>query len=261
MQVSRASLVQTLQRPIFCSTHKEFASEACPSAGQSHRDHSANTAFFLDLACGLGFYSALLANLDAASVTGYDISSTMVEAARKSYPSASHPSLKFEVADCSAPENLPVEEPFDVVFAGWFLNYAGTERELTSMFRVIATNLAKNGRFVGVTTNVTDPWVREDKKDFYGIDVDVLEKEYVAPDTGRQVGIKARVTVLSEPPFSFDVFQFRSEIYERCAEKAGLQISWKDHVLPDDERRRTGYWDAWVRRPTFSVIEAVHSNN
>ncbi|KAJ4351904.1 uncharacterized protein N0V89_007248 [Didymosphaeria variabile] len=212
----------------------------------------------LDLACGLGFYSALLVKLGAASVHGYDISSTMVEAARKAYPSSSLPNLHFEIADCSAPENLPEGKPFDVVFAGWFLNYAGTEKELTSMFRTIAQNLAVGGKFVGVTTNVTDPWVKEDKKDFYGIEVEVLEKEYVAPDTGRQIGIKARVTVLSEPPFSFDVFQFRSEVYERCAQEAGLEIRWREHVLPDDERRESGYWDEWLRRPTFSVIEAIH---
>ncbi|KAL1596573.1 hypothetical protein SLS60_009221 [Paraconiothyrium brasiliense] len=137
----------------------------------------------------------------------------------------------------------------------------GTEKELTSMFRTIAQNLAVGGKFVGVTTNVTDPWVKEDKKDFYGIDVSVLEREYVAPDTGREVGIKARVTVLSEPSFSFDVFQFRSEVYERCAQEAGLEIRWREHVLPDDERKESGYWDDWQRRPTFSVIEAVHCSS
>ena len=51
------------------------------------------------------------------------------------------------------------------------------------MFGVIAKNLKPAGRFVGVTTNGHDPWVREDKKDFYGIDIDVLEQKYVAPDT------------------------------------------------------------------------------
>lgn len=126
------------------------------------------------------------------------------------------------------------------------------------MFRVIAQHLAQGGKFVGVTTNVTDPWVKEDKKAFYGIDVDVLEREYVAPDTGREVGIKARVTVLSEPPFSFDVFQFRSEVYERCAEEARLEVKWREHVLPNDERRQTGFWNEWLRRPTSSIIEAVH---
>ena len=75
------------------------------------------------------------------------------------------------------------------MFAGWFLNYAGTEKELTSMFDVIAKNLKKDGRFVGVTTNAHDPWMMENKEDFYGLDVDVLEKEYVAPDTGREVSL------------------------------------------------------------------------
>ncbi|KAF1979050.1 S-adenosyl-L-methionine-dependent methyltransferase [Bimuria novae-zelandiae CBS 107.79] len=211
----------------------------------------------LDLACGLGHYTALLASLGASSVHGYDISPKMVEAARSTYPPSQYPNLHFDVADCSDSDNLPSSEPFDIVFAGWFLNYAGTEKELTNMFRVIVGRLREGGRFVGVTTDAHDLSMKEPKRNFYGVDVEVLEKEYVAPDTGREVGIKARVTVQTEPPFCFEVFQFRSEVYERCAKEAGMQIAWKKQVLPDDERKESGYWDEWVQRPTFSVIEAT----
>ena len=65
------------------------------------------------------------------------------------------------------------------------------------------------------------------------------------------------MTVHSEPPFSFDVFQFRSEVYERCAKEAGLRLQWRPHVLPDDERKDTEYWKEWLLRPTFSMIEAT----
>lgn len=111
----------------------------------------------------------------------------MVEAARDMYPASQYPALSFDVADCSDPDGLPLSEPFDVVFAGWLLNYAGSERELENMFRVVAKNLKREGRFVGVTTNAHDPWMKEDKRGFYGLDVEVLEREYVAPDTGREV--------------------------------------------------------------------------
>ena len=155
------------------------------------------------------------------------------------------------------PAQMQHDQPFDIVFAGWFLNYAGTEIELINMFRVIEQNLAPDGRFVGVTTNVHDPKMTEPKMDFYGLDILVLDPAYVAPDTGVEVGIKAKVVVKGETPFSFDVFQFRKEVYERCAEKAGLKLRWCELVLPEDERIEQGYWERYVERPTFAVLEAV----
>lgn len=178
----------------------------------------------------------------------------MIAGAQATYPS---PTLTFSVRDCSIPSQMHHPSPFDIVFAGWFLNYAGTETELTNMFRVIEQNLAPTGKFVGVTTNAHDPTVRESKMDFYGLDILVTEPEYVAPDSGVEVGIKAKVVVKGEVPFSFDVFQFRAEVYERCAEKAGLKLRWCELVLPEDERREGAYWREFVERPTFEVIEAV----
>jgi hypothetical protein len=148
-------------------------------------------------------------------------------------------------------------EPFDIVFAGWFLNYAGTEKELINMFKVIEQNLAPEGKFVGVTTNAHDPYVTRPKTDFYGLDIEVLEPHYIVPDTGREVGIKAKVVVKGEAAFSFEVFQFRAEMYEKCAKEAGLRLRWCELVLPEDGRVQDGYWKEFVRRPTFDVLEAV----
>ncbi|KAJ4299994.1 hypothetical protein N0V90_005242 [Kalmusia sp. IMI 367209] len=217
-----------------------------------------NTECGVYLACGLGYYSALLVERGASVVFAYDISAPMVAGARAAFPSSAYPDLHFAVADCSDISKFPSHgELFDVVFAAWFLNYAGTETELTSMFRVIATNLAAGGRFIGITTNVADPCAKEDRKDFYGLDVEVMEKKYIAPDTGREVGVSARVTVRTETPFSFDVFMFRREVYERAAKLAGMGIRWREAIVPNDEREEEGYWSEWLKRPTFSVLEAV----
>jgi hypothetical protein len=201
--------------------------------------------------------TSLLSRLGASSVLGYDISSTMISSARSTH--ASDPSLTFAVRDCSLPENMKHDTPFDIVFAGWFLNYAGTETELTNMFRVIHQNLSSTAgsKFVGVTTNAHDPQLEVPKIDFYGLDVLVLDPAYEAPDSAELVGIKARVVVKGDAPFSFDVFQFRKEVYERCAEKAGLRLKWCELVLPEDGRAREGYWEKFVERPTFNVLEAV----
>lgn len=178
----------------------------------------------------------------------------MIAGAQATYTA---PNLTFSVRDCSIPSAMQHPRPFDIVFAGWFLNYAGTETELTNMFRVIEQNLSPIGKFVGVTTNAHDPKLEEPKIDFYGLDILVTDPAYVSPDTGVEVGIKAKVVVKGELPFSFEVFQFRAEVYERCAEKAGLKLRWCELVLPEDERAGGGYWREFVERPTFEVIEAV----
>jgi SAM-dependent methyltransferase len=210
-----------------------------------------------DLACGTGRYTALLSSFGASSVIGYDISTTMIASANAAYPSSSHPNIHFAVRDCSVPADMLHDTVFDIVFAGWFLNYAGTEKELVGMFRVIEQNLAPGGRFLGITTNAHDELMHLSKIDFYGLDVLVLDAKYVAPDTGKHVGITARVCVNTETPFHFDVFQFRRDVYERCAESVGLRLFWRELVLPEDERRESGFWQKFLERPTFDIVEAV----
>jgi toxoflavin synthase len=56
------------------------------------------------------------------------------------------------------------------------------------MFRVICSNLTSEGKFVGITTNVNDENMTEDKIDFYGLDVEVLEKSFMDPMTGKNLG-------------------------------------------------------------------------
>lgn len=215
------------------------------------------TSLLQDLACGTGRYTHLLSTLGATSADAYDISPAMIEGARSSYPSSTHPTLHFSVADCSDAANLPgPAHAFDVVFAGWFLNYAGTVRELTSMFRAIASQLADGGRFVGITTNGRDPWMKEPKVDFYGVQIVVLDAEYRDPETGEEVGIKARVVADTQPVVQFDVFQFRESVYERCAKEAGLVLTWRDIVLPENETEGGVYWERFLERPTFSIVEA-----
>jgi hypothetical protein len=155
------------------------------------------------------------------------------------------------------PNALPTPggHDFDLVFSAWLLNYAGSERELTNMFLVIEQQMAPGGRFVGLTTDVHDVDMHIPKPDFYGLDIFVLEPAYIAPDTQQNVGIKARVQV-GKGDFEFDCFQFRADVYERCARTAGLEIRWREVDVPDDERRVSGYWDEWLRRPTFAMLEA-----
>jgi hypothetical protein len=40
---------------------------------------------------------------------------------------------------------------------------------------------------------------------------------------------------------------------------AGLEIKWREYVVPDDERKQTGYWEDWLARPTFAMLEAIRA--
>ena len=180
----------------------------------------------------------------------------MVQAARTLYPD-----LEFRVADCSAPFSPPLPQKFDIIFASWFFNYASSSQQLTNMFKVIEQNLAEGGKFAGITSNGRDELMHVPIKDFYGMDTTTLDPAYKDPETGEVLGVKVRITAHTEPKVEFEVYQFRAEIYERCAKEAGLTIGWKDGVIPEDERRERekGFWESWVQRPTFVGVQAWRS--
>lgn len=182
----------------------------------------------------------------------------MIEGAKAAYPPSDYPTMDFQVADCSKPLEPQAPYKADIIFAGWFLNYAGTEQELVNMFKVIEENLStegKGGRLVGITTNPSDPDMHLPKVDFYGLDVEVLDPNYKEPGGEEILGIKARVIVRGAG-VQFDVFEFKTHVYERCAEKAGLKVTFINAIVPDDERKKTDYWDRWLERPMHTIITA-----
>lgn len=109
----------------------------------------------LDLGSGLGRWAIMLVQQGAVSVVGVDISNAMVAAAREAsatLPPDQDANPHFLVADCVAPLALEAA-PFDLVFAAWFLNYAGSYEEQLDMWRNVSRNLKPGGRFVGIAPN------------------------------------------------------------------------------------------------------------
>lgn len=205
----------------------------------------------LDLACGYGRWMKFLLENHAASVTGVDISSAMIDAAKAAsatWPVERRDKAAFHVGDCSKVIKVP-GGPFDVVFAVWFLNYAADAEELTGMWRNIYANLKPGGRFIGITTNVHLPF-ETPVTDQYGIAVEPLEKV--------KDGWKCRLTAYTEPErVTFDIYHLSKEAYENGAEAAGMtDVEWRGHTLPEDDRKYSGYWDAYVERPQMEVVTA-----
>ena len=206
----------------------------------------------LDLACGAGHYSSFLRQRGAAHVVGVDISSEMIDAARTLHASDAH--LEFHVGDCTKPELYSSRDGkggnFDLVFAGYLLNYVATPEEMLKMWQTVCMNLRRGCRFL---TLVPDP----------GID---MEKPWGDNNSGLSLtplgrvpfGWHGRCNVHVDPPFGFETYVLGAEVYERCAKEAGMRdLRWIDAVLPEDERRNNGFWDELLRqKPIFKVIES-----
>ena len=104
-------------------------------------------ARILELACGSGFYTYSFLEWGASSVLGVDISSIMLDEAKRQ---GEGKKVSFIQADCSIPRAYD-GGPFDVVFGAWLLNYAPDRVGLVNIFRNIAINLKDGGRFVSIT--------------------------------------------------------------------------------------------------------------
>ncbi len=108
----------------------------------------------LDLACGEGFFTRFVKQKGAARVVGMDLSEKMIELARQE-ESRSPLGIEYRVQDACSVE--PPDEPFDIVTAGYLLNYASTRAELLAMCRSISSCLKPGGRFVSVNNNPAQP--------------------------------------------------------------------------------------------------------
>ena len=79
----------------------------------------------------------------------------MIDVARRSTTSEK---IVFEVADGSKPKKYRGGE-YDLVFAGWLLNYAPSGKDMANMFRNVALNLKDGGHFVVRTTRQNYAWL------------------------------------------------------------------------------------------------------
>lgn len=202
----------------------------------------------LDLACGLGHWSRLFYQLGASKVVGIDISATMVGNANELLTDDMKQTVSFLIGDCSKPH--PIDGgPFDIIFAGWLLNYAGDYDTMLSMWRHIHLNLKPGGRFVSITPNTHCPMF-EPIDEYYGVAVWPIER------VGE--GWKCHLKAYTEPePVEFDMYHFMHDFYERAAGEAGMtDVKWYPAVPPDDERREIGFWDVYFLRPHMNIMTA-----
>src|SRR5262249_22055725 len=203
----------------------------------------------LDLACGEGFYTRFIKRRGAARAVGVDISHGMIELARRE-EERNRLGIDYLVQDA---KRLALDETFDVVVAGYLLNYAQTYSELLEMCSAITRHLKPGCRFVSVNNNP------------------LQQKDYFT-STRKYGFIKSADGPLNEETL-VDYFFFENN--ESCATKtyhrssktyAGAlkppelnAVTWYDlEVSPDKtgepERK---YWSIFIEHPPIIFIECV----
>lgn len=184
----------------------------------------------LELACGSGFYTYSFLEWGASSVLGVDISSVMIDEARRQGKEVS-----FIQADCSIPKAYD-GGPFDLVFGAWLLNYAPDRAGLVDMFQNIALNLKDGGHFVSITpppsSNPIDSLNAESKARPLPAGSGYLIYNHIEDV---EDGIYFRVhgpTPLGD--VNFNNYHLKKEIYEEAAREARLKIlEWDVTKVPE----------------------------
>ncbi|KAI4126840.1 MAG: hypothetical protein LQ338_003550, partial [Usnochroma carphineum] len=213
----------------------------------------------LDLACGTGHYSHQLISWGASQVVGVDISAGMVAAAKAR---ASSDRVRFLVADCSIPTKFE-DGPFDIVFAGWLLNYAPDKATMVDMFRNIRMNLKEGGRFFGVSPYPTEEPRRLNEIGFESKPL-FWKHLHVEPTGDVEDGVSARVTAEIQPEkVQFDNYHLKASVYEQAAKEGGMKgkFTWKPIIMPPDASRLYGRKETWetelaqyMKTPHFVVL-------
>ena len=195
-------------------------------------------AIVLDLACGSGAYSHKFIEWGASHVIGVDISSAMLEKAKalaRNYNNGDK--VDFKEADCS--EAIKLEGgPFDVVFGGWFLNYASTGKEMVEFWQNIYLNLKPGGHFVGITPPPTNDPASH-------VDAEQRARPWPMASSGLYTTLNKHVdegvsihrhadTLVGD--LDFDTYHLRKDVWIQAAREAGFngEIVWEGTRVPDD---------------------------
>ena len=166
----------------------------------------------LDLPCGDGTYSRALARRGAASVTGIDLSSAMVERARAAERETPL-GIRYEVGDAA---DFEVIGAFDLVVTSYLFNYAETRAQLLAFAHSVHANLKPGGRLVGMNDN---PRTAPDRYGSYA--AQGFSRTLEGP---RREGVRIRYT-FPKPDgtsFGFDNFWLAPETYESVFAEAGF---------------------------------------
>jgi 2-polyprenyl-3-methyl-5-hydroxy-6-metoxy-1,4-benzoquinol methylase len=203
----------------------------------------------LDLACGEGFYTRLIAGAGASRVVGVDVSAAMVGLAEEL---ESQQSLGIEY-HCADVATMPDFGHFDVVTAAYLLHYATDCNSLQSMCDRIAARLQPGGRFVCINENPDQLFA-----DFSGYTQYGFNKSAAG---AQQDGAKLTYAMVSgRQMIRFDVFYYARATYEAALYQAGFsEVHWVPLQLDPlgVEAHGAAYFQEYMSNPPVTGLVCV----
>ena len=199
----------------------------------------------LDLACGEGYYSRIFKSLGARRVVGVDLSSKMIELARAS---ESQLPLGVEYVVGDAIDYQP-DEPFDIVSAGYLLNYADTREKLLDMCQAVSRSLPPGGRFVTVNNNPSQSPERFAATEKYGFIKSAGE--------ALRPGTPITYTIFQDGgTFSFDNYYLSAGTHEEALQAVGLRdVEWVAPHLSPQWSDDLAFWDDFFDDPSVIFLQ------
>jgi SAM-dependent methyltransferase len=119
----------------------------------------------LDLGCGEGYVSRLIAHAGARSVFGIDISGEMIGRAQQAAASGAPCPMTFKSGNATTFQDFP-RATFDRVIAIFMVSYLSCI-EMTAVFRAVHSRLAPGGRFIFTVPHPSLPYIRPLEKPVY----------------------------------------------------------------------------------------------
>ncbi|GAA2097245.1 hypothetical protein GCM10009801_67440 [Streptomyces albiaxialis] len=196
----------------------------------------------LDVACGHGDITRLLAARGTSPVVGVDISAEMVRLARE-YEEREPLGIEYHVGDAA---ELPLLGRFGVATASYLFNYAPTRDALRVMFERVRANLAEDGVLLALVPNAGR---------FLDADHGAVDARLVERVEGGEAPLM-RMEFLTDPPVPFAYYQWEPEEYERAAYAAGFTRVRQQpaRTPPPCARWDAAFWAAYQRAPRSTLL-------
>ncbi|KYK24615.1 hypothetical protein AYK26_03505 [Euryarchaeota archaeon SM23-78] len=194
----------------------------------------------LDLGCGAGYFTRILATHKAKEVAGVDISPKLIQKA-VDHENQDPLGIKYIIGNVF---EVKIEKKFDLVTAAYLLNYSKTKQELFEMCSRIIGFLDSKGKFCALTTNPTLKPMKEFEYERRFVSVD---KKSFFEDGDR---IRCDVREKGKKPFEFISYYWSKETYEKCLKKAGFKmINWVEPIISKEGIDKYGkeYWEKYQR--------------
>lgn len=190
----------------------------------------------LDLGCGDGFFTRILATYNPKELIGVDISKELIKKAIEKENQEPR-GIKYLVQDVL---KLNLNKKFDLITTVYLFNYSKTKDELFKMCHKIITLLDLNGKFCTITTN---PALKPMKEfEYERRFTNVNKKDFFVE--GDQ--IKCEMREKGKKPFEFINYYWSKETYEKCLKKAGFKsIEWVEPIISQEGIDKYGenYWE------------------